>query len=133
MFNTIMNVRSQDGQIAIFQNAAQHMQPGGHFVVEGGVGLGPGRPREVFDMGDDHIGIDTSDDPVRQLSTSHHWWVVGGRLVHRAMSFRYIYPSELELMGRLAGLRLKERWGGWDKTAFTSQSTNHVAIFEKPV
>ena len=133
VFNSIMNVTSQDGQIAIFRNAAEHLEPGGYFVVEGGVALGPGREREVFDMADDHIGIDTSDDPVLQLSSSHHWWVVGSRLVRRSMRFRYIYPSEMDLMGRLAGLRLEERWGEWDKTPFTAASTSHVAVFRKPV
>ena len=131
VFNTIMNVTTQEGQVAVFQQAADHLRPGGYFLVEGGVGTSPGRPREVFEMTDDHIGIDTSDDAILQLTSSHHWWVVGDRLVHRAMGFRFIYPSELELMGRLAGLQLKERWGGWDKGPFTVDSENHIAIFEK--
>ena len=131
VFNTIMNVTSLEGQIAVFRNAAQHLRPGGRFVVEGGVSMGAGRRPSVFAMDDDHIGIDTFDDPLRQLSSSHHWWVVDGRLVHRAQTFRYIYPSELDLMGRLSGLQLTERWGGWDKTPFTAQSRNHVAVFQK--
>lgn len=131
VFNTIMNVTTQEGQLAVFRNAADHLRPGGYFVVEGGVGTSPGRPREVFDMSDDHVGIDTSDDPLLQLCSSHHWWVVGDRLVHRAMQFRFIYPSEMKLMGRLAGLELKERWGGWDKSAFAAGGGNHIAIFQK--
>lgn len=131
VFNTIMNVTSQDGQIAVFRNAADHLALGGRFVVEGGISMGAGRRPQVFAMDDDHIGIDTFDDPVRQLSSSHHWWVVENRMVRRAQTFRYVYPSELELMGRLAGLRLTERWGAWDKTPFSAQSRNHIAVFEK--
>lgn len=131
VFNTIMNVTTQEGQVAVFQNAADHLRPGGYFLIEGGVGTGPGRSPRVFDMADDHIGVDTSDDPILQLTSSHHWWVVDDRLIHRAMGFRFIYPSEMELMGQLAGLQLKERWGGWDKSPFTLRSENHVAIFER--
>ena len=131
LFNTIMNVTSQQEQIAVFQNAADHLRPGGRFLVEGGVSMGAGRRPQVFAMADDHIGIDTFDDPLQQLSSSHHWWVVDSRLVHRAQTFRYIYPSEMDLIGRLGGLRLTERWGGWDKASFGVQSRNHVAVFEK--
>lgn len=130
-FNTIMNVTTLDGQIAVFENAAAHLRPGGRFIVEGGVSFGAERRPSVFAMTDDHIGIDTYDDTLGQIASSHHWWTVDGRLIHRAMAFRYIFPSELDLMGRLAGLRLVERWGGWDRAPFTVERPNHIAVFEK--
>jgi hypothetical protein len=82
-------------------------------------------------MEDDHVGIDTFDDRVRQILSSHHWMAVGGRLVRHSAPYRYVWPSELDLMARIAGLRLKHRWAGWDRAAFTSDSTNQVAVFEK--
>lgn len=131
LFNTIMNVTTQDAQLAVFRNASAHLRPGGLFVMEGGISMGGGRRPQVFAMDDDHIGIDTFDDPLLQILTSHHWWVVDKRLVHRAQTFRYVYPSEMELMATLAGLRLRERWGSWDRAAFTAGSPNHIAVFEK--
>jgi SAM-dependent methyltransferase len=132
-FNTIMNVTTQEGQISVFQNAAAHLRPRGRFVVEGGVSFGAGRRPQVFAMTDDHIGIETYDDPLLQLSSSHHWWTVGDRLIHRSQTFRYIYPSELDLMGRLAGFQLVDRWGGWNQEPLTTESSNHIAVFEKHV
>lgn len=136
VFNTIMNVTTQDEQVAVFENAARHLEPGGHFVVEvmvptphlhpaGALGM-------VFDMTDGHVGIDTYDDPVGQILSSHHWTDLDGRLVRRSAAFRYVWPSELVLMARLAGLTLSDRWGGWRGEAFTAASTSQVAVFEKP-
>jgi SAM-dependent methyltransferase len=136
VFNAIMNVTTQDEQVAVFENAAVHLGPGGRFLVEVTVPA-PHRhsPRAlgvVFDMADGHVGIDTYDDPVEQILSSHHWTDVDGRLIRNAAPFRYVWPSELVLMGRLAGLRLLERWGGWQKEPFTGESTSQVAVFEKP-
>ena len=135
VWNTIMNVTTQAEQVAVFANAARHLDPGGHFVVEVMVPqlrLFPaGEHRRVFNLSDNHIGIETIDDLVGQITTSHHWMTVDGRLVRDSAPFRYVWPAELDLMGQLAGLRLVDRWAGWTKKPFTSDSTNQVAVFEK--
>lgn len=132
--NTIMNVTTQDDQIAVFVNAAAHLGPG-RFVVEVIVpqlrSVPEGQIGRVFRLDPDHVGIETCDDVVGQIAWSHHWMEVDGRLVRHAAPYRYIWPSELILMAGMAGFRLRDRWAGWDKTPFTSSSTNQVAVFEK--
>jgi len=133
--NTIMNVTTQDEQLAVFANAAAHLRPGGCFVVEVIVPqlrkVPPGEVARVFAMDADHVGIETFDDVVGQIAWSHHWMDVDGRLVHHAAPYRYVWPSELDLMARLAGLRVRDRWAGWDRSPFTADSTGQVAVFEK--
>jgi SAM-dependent methyltransferase len=133
--NTIMNVTTQDEQLAVFANAAAHLGTGGCFVVEVIVpqlrSVPPGEVGRVFTLEPDHVGIETFDDPAAQIAWSHHWITTGGRLVHHAAPYRYVWPSELDLMARLAGLRLRARWGGWDRSPFTSDSAGQVAVFEK--
>jgi len=133
--NTIMNVTTQDEQVAVFANAAAHLEPGGCFVVEVIVPqlrhVPPGAVGRVFTLDADHVGIETFDDLVGQIAWSHHWMEVGGRLVRHSAPYRYVWPSELDLMGRMAGLRLRERWAGWDRAPFTSESVRQVAVFEK--
>ena len=134
VFNTIMNVTTQEEQVAVFENAARHLAPGGRFVVEVvPASTFDGTAPKVFAMNDHHIGIDTLDDPVGQISSSHHWWTVDGQLVRTVGTFRYVYPSELDLMARIAGLRMKDRWSGWDRTPFTESSSNLVAVYERAV
>ena len=136
VFNTIENVTSQDEQVAVFANAAAHLAPGGRFVVEVEVPSVPGLPSgergRVFDLSDGHVGIDTHDDPVGQLLSSHHWTLIDGRWVQGSGQYRYVWPSELDLMARLAGLRLEHRWAGWDRSPFTADSASQVAVYRKP-
>jgi SAM-dependent methyltransferase len=134
VFNTIMNVTTQDEQIAVCANAAAHLLPGGRFVVEVGVPEVPGAagPGRVFDLSAGHVGIDTVDDPVGQILSSHHWTLIGGRWVRHSAPYRYVWPSELDLMARLAGLRLENRWSGWDRAPFTAASTSQIAVYRKP-
>jgi hypothetical protein len=135
VFNTIENVTTQDEQIAVFANAAVHLAAGGRFVVEVEVPsiphLPPGERGRVFDLSPGHVGIDTLDDPVGQLLSSHHWTLLDGRWVHGTGQFRYVWPSELDLMARLAGFRLEHRWGGWDRSPFTADSTSQVAVYQQ--
>ncbi len=135
VFNSIENVTTQDEQVAVVTNAARHLRPGGHLVVEVGVpsirGVPPGERARAFSVEPDHIGIDTYDDPVGQVLSSHHWFTVGGRLVHHAAPYRWVWPSELDLMARLAGLRLRHRWAGWDRSPFTADSDDQVAVYER--
>ena len=130
VFNTIGNLTTQDAQVACFENAAHHLQPGGCFVIELGFGRGGGA-LEVFDLSDTHVGIDERD-PATQRLVSHHFSLVDGRWELRSIPFRSVGPGELDLMARIAGMRLRERWGGWRREPFSSESTKHVSVWEKP-
>lgn len=133
--NTIMNVTTQDDQLAVFGNAAAHLEPGGCFVVEVIIPqlrrVPPGEVARVFTFDPDHIGIETFDDVAGQIAWSHHWIEADGHLVRHSAPYRYVWPSELDLMARITGFRLRERWAGWDRAPFTSDSRTQVAVFEK--
>ena len=133
--NTIMNVTTQDEQIAVFENAAAHLVTGGCFVIELIVPALRDVPRgeigRVFTLEPDHVGVETFDDTVTQIASSHHWIEADGHLVHHAAPYRYVWPSELDLMARLAGFRVRDRWADWHRRPFASDSTSHVSVFEK--
>jgi SAM-dependent methyltransferase len=135
VYNTIENVTSQAGQVEAFRNAARHLTPGGVFVIECLMPelrrLPEGATAVVFDIGERHWGIDEYD-VANQGLVSHHFNVVDGRVEYGAWPFRYVWPAELDLMAELAGLRLRERWGGWHREPFTSESRKHVSVWEKP-
>jgi SAM-dependent methyltransferase len=135
VFNTIMNLTSQEEQAACFQNVAAHLAPGGCFVIEVMVPalqrLPPGETVRAFTMTATRLGFDEYDVASQGL-VSHHYSVVDGRLEVASMPFRYVWPSELDLMARLAGMTLRERWSGWKREPFTSDSTGHVSVWEKP-
>jgi SAM-dependent methyltransferase len=132
--NTIMNLTSQDEQIACFRNVAAHLEPGGCFVIEVGVPqlqrLPPGETVRAFDISSTRLGFDEYDVASQGL-VSHHYRTVDGKLDVQSVPFRYVWPSELDLMARLAGLTLRERWGGWEREPFTSDSEMHVSVWEK--
>jgi len=134
IFNTIGNLTTQDGQVACFQNAAYHLEPGGYFVIEVGVPdlrrLPPGETTVAFDLSEGHWGIDEYDVATQGL-VSHHIQFIAGRAERSSVPFRYVWPSELDLMARLAGLQLRERWSGWRREPFTSESRKHVSVWEK--
>jgi SAM-dependent methyltransferase len=136
VFNTIMNVTTQDEQVAVFVNAAAHLDPGGVFVVEVVVPqlrrLPPGELGRVFTLEPGHVAIETFDDPVGQISWSHHWIDAGGRLATHSAPYRYVWPAELDLMARIAGLRLRHRWSDWTGAPFGADSTSQIAVYEKP-
>jgi SAM-dependent methyltransferase len=135
VFNTIMNLTSQDEQVACFRNVADHLEPGGRFVVEVGVPelqrLPAGEAFRPFTVSDMKVGLDEYDVATQRL-VSHHYSFVDGRADRFSIPFRYVWPAELDLMARLAGMRLLHRWSGWDRQAFTSDSTKHVSVWEKP-
>lgn len=136
VFNTITNLTTQDAQVDCFRNAADHLEPGGTFVIEVGVPelrrLPPGQDAVPFRVSGTRWGFDTYDVATQSM-TSHHIEVVDGRGEYRAYPFRYVWPAELDLMARLAGLRLRDRWGGWTREPFTGESTQHVSVWEKPL
>jgi SAM-dependent methyltransferase len=129
VFNTINNLTTQDAQVACFENVAAQLEPGGCFVIE--VGVPAGVPLRVFALSDTHVGIDEYDAATQRL-VSHHFSLVDGRWELRSIPFRSVSPSELDLMARLAGMRLRERWGGWEREPFTAESRRHVSVWEKP-
>jgi SAM-dependent methyltransferase len=129
VFNSINNVTSQDGQVDVFANAAAHLEPGGCFVVE--VGVPNTRQLEVFDVSDTHVGVDELDFATQRL-VSHHFSLVDGEWRRLSVPFRSVSPAELDLMARIAGLTLRERWADWDRSPFTAESTKHVSVWEKP-
>jgi SAM-dependent methyltransferase len=137
VFNTIMNLTTQDEQIACFRNAATHLEPGGCFVIEVGVPdlrrVPPGETVRAFAVSPNYVGFDEYTDFVNQICYSHHYRVVDGSLDVFSVPFRYVWPAELDLMARLAGMRLRERWSGWNRDAFTGESTAHVSVWEKVV
>jgi SAM-dependent methyltransferase len=128
VFNSLNNVTTQDAQVAAFANAAAHLEPGGCFVVEIGV---PKRQRlQVFDLSDTHVGVDETDFATQRL-VSHHFSLIDGEWRRISMPFRSVSPAELDLMARLAGLELRERWADWDRSPFTAESTKHVSVWRK--
>jgi SAM-dependent methyltransferase len=135
VFNTIMNLTTQADQVACFRNVARHLEPGGCFVIEVGIPalqrLPPGETIRAFEVRETKWGFDEIDVATQSL-TSHHFEIVDGRAERVSMPFRYVWPSELDLMAALAGMRLRDRWSGWKKEPFTSDSRMHVSIWEKP-
>ena len=136
VFNTILNLTTQDEQVACFQNAAAHLEPGGCFVIEVGVPelqrLPPGETVRAFELSPGKLGFDEYD-VARQGLVSHHYEIVeDGRFEVVSIPFRYAWPSELDLMARIAGLALRERWSGWNREPFMSESTKHVSVWVRP-
>jgi SAM-dependent methyltransferase len=135
VFNTIMNLTTQAAQVACFRNVAAHLEPGGCFVIEVTVPdlqrLPPGETIHAFHVSETRWGLDEYD-VARQGLTSHHFEIIDGRLERTSIPFRYAWPSELDLMAQLAGMRLLERWSGWKREPFTSDSRKHVSVWEKP-
>ncbi|GAB2746492.1 class I SAM-dependent DNA methyltransferase [Streptomyces bullii] len=135
VFNTIGNLTTQDAQVACFRNAAAHLEPGGCFVVEVTVPdlrrLPPGQNAVAFHISEERWAFDVYDTATQAMS-SHYVTIVDGRAEHWSIPFRYVWPAELDLMARLAGLRLRDRWGGWKREPFTRESRAHVSIWEKP-
>jgi hypothetical protein len=134
VFNTIMNLTTQDEQVACFQNVAAQLEPGGCFVIEVGVPdlqrLPPGETFQPFHVSSTRVGIDEYDVAGQGL-ISHHY-LFGEEPEARSIPFRYVWPSELDLMARIAGMRLRERWSGWRREPFTSESRQHVSVWERP-
>jgi hypothetical protein len=128
VFNSMNNATTQEGQIATFANAAAHLEPGGCFVVE--VGVHNRQRLEVFDLSDTHVGVDELDFDTQRL-VSHHFSLVEGEWKRASIPFRSVSPAELDLMARLAGMTLRERWADWDRSPFTAESTKHVSVWQK--
>ena len=134
VFNTISNLTTQAAQVACFGNVAAHLEPSGCFVIEVGVPelrrLPPGETLRAFHLSETRCGIDEYDVATQGL-TSHHFELVDGRLERVSIPFRYAWPAEFDLMAQLAGMGLRERWAGWKREPFTSESRMHISVWEK--
>lgn len=132
--NTIMNLTTQDEQVACFRNVAAHLESGGCFAIEVMVPelqrLPPGETFHAFTVTPTHLGFEEYD-VATQVAFSHHYWVVDGHLETLSAPFRFVWPSELDLMARLAGMTLRERWSNWHREPFTSDSRGHVSVWQK--
>ena len=135
VYNTILNLTTQAKQVACFRNVAAHLEPGGCFVIEVLVPdlqrLPPGETSRPFNLSDEHVGLDEYD-VANQGLRSHHFTLVDGTWEYLTFPFRYAWPAEFDLMAELAGMRLRERWSGWKREPFTSDSRKHVSVWEKP-
>jgi len=138
--NTISNVTTQDGQVAVFGNAAAHLRPGGLFLIEVGLPdlrrLPPGQDTVPFTVAPDpdgggYLGFDQYDVVSQEFTSNHVTVSADGSGHFRRIPFRYAWPAELDLMARLAGMSLRHRWSGWDRSALTPESTKHVSVWAK--
>ena len=135
VYNTINNLTTQDAQVECFENASRHLEPGGRFVIEVGVPdlrrLPPGQTAVPFTVTPDRLGFDEYD-VVGQGMVSHHYWRdEDGGFDSLSVPFRYVWPSELDLMARLGGMSLRDRWSDWERSPFTAESTSHVSVWQK--
>jgi len=135
VYNTINNLTTQDAQVACFENVGAHLAPGGHFVVEVGVPdlrrLPPGQTAVPFTVTPDRLGFDEYKVVGQGMVSHHHWRNEQGGFDALSVPFRYVWPSELDLMARLGGMSLRDRWSDWNRTPFTAESTSHVSVWQK--
>jgi hypothetical protein len=129
-----MNLTTQGAQVECFLNVARHLEPGGFFVLEVVVPpwqrLPPGETVLPFDVSRAHLGFDEID-VVTQNSWSHHYWFQDGETNTFSAPFRYVWPSELDLMARLAAMALHARSSGWNHEPFTAESRSHISVWQK--
>ncbi len=135
VFNSIGNLTSQDEQVSCFANAAAHLEPGGRFLIEVGVPdlrrVPPGEHARVFAHAPGYVGYDHYVDFVDQQAVSHHFMADSATVRESRTPFRYVWPSELDLMAKLAGMTLQHRWADWKRSPFTSESPSHISVWEK--
>ncbi len=132
--NTITNLTTQDEQVECFRNVAAQLEPGGCFVIENYIPqlqrLPPGETVHAFTVTPVHLGFEEYD-VATQIAFSHHYWVIDGQMETFSTPHRYVWPSELDLMARLAGMTLRERYADWQRAPFTKDSTMHISVWQK--
>jgi len=135
VFNTINNLTTQDAQVACFENVAAHLRPGGCFVIEVGLPdlqrLPLGETLRPFALSETHLGFDEYDVVDQGLISHHYNRTEDGTFERWSVPFRYVWPSELDLMARIADMKLRERWSGWNREPFTRESTKHISVWQK--
>jgi SAM-dependent methyltransferase len=138
VYNTLFALQTQEEQVRCFRNAAEHLEDGGVFVVETFVPdaalLGLQGDVRAMAVTARRVGLKaTRHDPVGQkLRSQHVVFTDDGGVRLYPVEVRYVWPSEMDLMARLAGLRLRERWGGWGREEFGEASARHVSVYERP-
>ena len=135
VYNSIGNLREQSEWVQTFRNAARHLAPGGRFVVDLWMPdlrrFPPGAVAVPFSVSPHHLGFDTLDIAT-QGCTSHHYIFRDGAYQYIEFPGRYAWPAELDLMAQIAGMQLRDRWGDWDRSPFTSDSAKHISVWERP-
>jgi SAM-dependent methyltransferase len=135
VFNTIFNLTTQDGQVACFQNAAAHLDPGGRFVIEARVPelqrLPLGQTVLPWRAAPDGMSYYVYDTVIQRLSGQHYYFHEDGTVEASPTEMRYVWPSELDLMARIAGMRLENRYAGWNREPFTHLSPSHISVYVK--
>lgn len=135
VFNTIMNLTTQEAQAGCFRNVAAHLEPGGCFVVEVGVPdlrrLPPGETLLPIGVSEGFVGLDEVDTSRQRLISHHVRLADDGTYRRSSIPFRYVWPEELDLMADAAGMQLRQRWSGWRREPFTHESTTHVSVWER--
>jgi SAM-dependent methyltransferase len=135
VYNTIANLTTQAEQVACIHNAARHLDPGGRLVIELWVPdlrrFPPGLLALPFTISPSHVGFDEMDVATQQ-GISHHYFFEGEHVTKFDTPYRYVWPSELDLMAQMAGLTLEERWADWDRSPFTSESQKHISVWIRP-
>jgi len=125
---------TQAEQVACVRNAARHLEPGGRLVIELWIPdlrrFPPGLPALPFTVSPSHLGFDELDVATQQ-GVSHHYFIEGDHVTRFDSPYRYVWPSELDLMAQLAGLTLDERWADWDRSPFTSDSRKHISVWSR--
>jgi SAM-dependent methyltransferase len=135
VWNTISNLRTQAEQVQCFRNAAHHLRPGGRFLIELWVPpiqrLAPGQDAVVMGFEEQHLLVDTYDVVTQECASHHYHREPDGSVRYASMPFRYVWPSECDLMAQLAGLALESRWADWVGTGFDASSESHVSVWRK--
>lgn len=136
VYNTIGNLISQDGQVRCFQNAARHLADDGVFVLECRIPAAPARPGHQYvdpeDIAADHVVLDVGRyDPLTQVLDLNHVQISAEGIILSPISLRLAHPPEFDLMARIAGLRLRDRWGGWNGEPYTAASWRHISVYER--
>lgn len=134
VFNTLFNLTSQAEQVRCFRNAAAHLTDRGLFVTEAFVPdlarYADGQHLRTVHIAIDRVVVEASlHDPVTQTIQYQYVTTTRDGVRLTPLPMRYAWPAEIDLMARLAGLELRERWGGWDRSAFTAASTSHVSVY----
>ncbi|HEY1831445.1 MAG TPA: class I SAM-dependent methyltransferase [Acidimicrobiales bacterium] len=133
--NTITNLTTQEAQVACFRNVARHLEPGGLFLIECYIPalrfLPPGQTIRPFTTTSTHLGFEEYQFE-SQIAYSHHYWFDGDQVETFSAPFRYVWPSELDLMAQLAGMSLRHRWADWLRNPFTDESDHHISVWELP-
>jgi SAM-dependent methyltransferase len=136
VWNSISNLQTQAEQVQCLRNAARHLRPGGRFVIDLGVPpiqrLAPGERAVPMSLDEEHLVFDTYDVVTQQCASHHYYRDPDGSIRYGVGHFRYIWPSECDLMAQLAGLELESRSANWDRSPFVASSESHVSVWRKP-